>query len=201
MKILIGTNNNNKLRQFRNIFKWFYKNVELLSLADLNIEDDVEEDSDNLLENAEKKAKYYGEKSNIPTLADDTGLFIDFLNGEPGVHTRRWNGSKMGDQELIDYTLEKTKNIPEGNRQAQLRAIVTIYYQGKYQNFEYQLKGTIPFKAHPDQEPGFPFRSVFFIPEINKYHIEMTKEENNQLDHRKHLVPAIKKYLKKIINY
>ena len=90
MQLLIGTNNKNKLNQFTRIFVRLGISLELFSLQDLGIRDEVTEDRENLLDNAKKKAKYYGEKSGMITLADDTGLFIDALGGEPGVHAKRW---------------------------------------------------------------------------------------------------------------
>ncbi|MCX6951068.1 MAG: non-canonical purine NTP pyrophosphatase, partial [Verrucomicrobia bacterium] len=86
MKILIGTNNENKLKQFKRIFVNFGSDTELFSLKDISITDDVEEDENSLLNNAKKKAQFYGEKSKMLTLADDTGLFVDALDGEPGIH-------------------------------------------------------------------------------------------------------------------
>ena len=91
MKILIGTNNENKLKQFARIFKNLGSDIELVSLKDAGITDDVEEDQDNLLDNAKKKAQFYGELSKMLTMADDTGLFIDALDGEPGIHAKRWH--------------------------------------------------------------------------------------------------------------
>src|SRR4030042_3566384 len=114
MKILIGTNNENKLNQFRRIFRNLGSDIELASLKDVSITDDVEEDGDNLLDNAKKKAQFYGEKSKMLTLADDTGLFIDALGGEPGVHAKRWHEGTEKERYL--KILEKIKDIQKGKR-------------------------------------------------------------------------------------
>src|SRR4030042_3267476 len=109
MKILIGTNNENKFNQFKRAFNSINPDIELCSLKELGITDDVEEDSDNLLENAKKKAKYYGEKSGMLTLSDDLGFFVDALNGEPGIHAKRWCFGTDRDRYIM--ILERMKDV------------------------------------------------------------------------------------------
>lgn len=98
MKILIGTNNENKLKQYERLFDDLVIGVEVFSLKDLSITDDVAEDADNLLDNAKAKAKFYAEKSGLMAVADDVGLYVDALNGEPGIHAKRWHEGTEADR-------------------------------------------------------------------------------------------------------
>jgi len=182
MKILIGTNNNNKLRQFRNIFKDLNGNIELLTLADLNIKDDVEEDSDKLLENAEKKAKYYGEKSNIPTLADDTGLFIDSLGGEPGLHSKRWFSGT--DKDRYMKILEKMKGVAEEKRTCHYAGALVFYNptNKKIWRYEQNVDGIIA--TSPKEGEGFGYDPIVIIKNTGRYYSDFSEEEKAEISHR-----------------
>ncbi|MFA5355512.1 MAG: non-canonical purine NTP pyrophosphatase [Candidatus Paceibacterota bacterium] len=179
MKILIGTNNKNKLGQFERIFKSLDDTLELFSLADLNITDDVEEDSEDLLENASKKARYYGEKSGLPTLADDTGLFIDALDGEPGTHSKRWLSGSDRDRYL--KVLERMEGVPREKRTCRYRGALAFYSPGKdLWTYQQDLEGVISpvFK----EGKGFGYDPIVLV--NNKYYSDYTEEEKAQISHR-----------------
>ncbi len=191
MKILIGTHNKNKLDQFKRIFERLGSNIELLSLDDLGIQEDVEEDNDNLLDNAKKKAEHYGEKSKILTLADDTGLFVDALNGEPGVHTKRWHSG--GDKDRYMKILEKMKDIPKEKRNCHYEGVLVLYDPDKKSLWVYEqnLEGIIA--SAPHEGNGFGYDPIVII--SGKYYSEFTDEERYKVSHRGLGVKELLKYL------
>src|SRR3989344_4202727 len=109
MKLLIATRNPGKLREIK---EFLGNDFELLSLNDFSGAPHVDESGSTFEENSILKAKSFFEWSNVPTIADDGGLEIDFLNGEPGVKSRRWPGYEGSDEELINMALEKLRGVP-----------------------------------------------------------------------------------------
>ncbi len=195
MKLLIATTNQGKLKEIQRFLSDV--NVELVSLKDLGILDVVEETGKTFEENAILKAKFYAEKSELPTLADDGGFEIDALNGEPGVKSHRWIDStrESSDEELIGYTVLRMKDIPEGKRGAQLRLVMAFVSSAKEVHIaEASIRGVVP--VHPDGKhyEGFPFRSLLYLPEIEKYysHEELTEIENEKYNHRKNALEQLK---------
>ena len=195
-KLLIATTNKGKVLEYREIFKSFAIPAELVTLKDLNISQEIEEDGKTFKENAVKKAKFYYNLSKLPILSDDAGLEIDYLNGEPGVNSRRWPGYTASDDELMKLALKKMKGVPKEKRGAQLRAAVGLCFPGeeKVHIFEGVLRGHIAEKPFGKTLAGYPFRSVF-IPENNDKYLS----ELNIIAHRKQAIekalPIIKKYL------
>lgn len=195
-KILIATTNKGKTSEYKEIFKELGLPLELVTLKDLNIEEDIEENGNSFEENAVIKARFYYNLSKLPILSDDAGLEIDYLNGEPGIHTRRWPGYQASDEELFKLAIEKMKGVPEEKRGAQLKAVIGLVFPGveKVYTFEGVLRGRIAEKPFQEIMPGYPFRSVFIPENSEKYLGEM-----NIVAHRKQAVekavPIIKKYL------
>jgi XTP/dITP diphosphohydrolase len=182
MKILIGTNNENKLNQFRRIFKNLGSDIELVSLKDFGITDDVEEDADNLLDNAKKKAQFYGELSKMLTLADDTGLFIDALDGEPGIHAKRWHEGTEKERYL--KILEKMKNIPKEKRTCRYTGVLAVYNPEKknFWTFENNIEGAIA--NEPLEESGFGYDPIFISTHYDKCYSRMSDAERDAISHR-----------------
>jgi XTP/dITP diphosphohydrolase len=183
MKILIGTNNENKLRQFRRMFRKFIPETEVFSLSDIDIVDDVEEDSDKLLENAKKKAKYFGEKSGMITLADDTGLFVDALDGEPGVHAKRWHAGTEEERNL--KLIERLRNIPEDKKTCRYIGILAIYNpeNKKIWTFEGKVEGWISNEFRG--KGGFGYDPIFKTKAYNgRHYAELNHEEKDLISHR-----------------
>jgi len=198
MKLLIATNNPAKIAEYKIILKDLP--LELTTLGDLNIKEGVEEDGKTFEENAIKKAQFYYKLSGLLTLAEDGGIEIDYLNGEPGVKSRRWPGYEATDEELINMTLGKLKGVPPEKRGAQLRAVIALAINGQVKIFEAALRGIISEKPVKKIIVGYPFRSLFYVPEINKVLAEADKEEEILISHRKKaiekLLPIIKKMIK-----
>lgn len=195
MKILIGTNNKNKLKQFIRIFNSLTKDIELLSLQDVGISNDVKEDGGSLLNNAKKKAKYYGEKSKILTLADDTGLFIDALNGEPGINSKRWHNGT--DKDRYMKVLEKMKDVSKTKRTCRYTGVLALYDPGKKKFWTYKkdLEGIVADK--PLDKNGFGYDSIFFCTKYKKYYSQLIDSERDTISHRGPGIRELVDYLNK----
>ncbi len=202
MKLLIATTNPGKLAEI----KRFLSDVPLtlVSLQDLGIADVVEETGKTFEENAILKAKFYSALSGLPTLADDGGFEIDALGGEPGVKSHRWidQFKDSSDEDLIAYTLERMKDIPEGKRTAQLRLVLAlVLLNGQRFVVEERIRGIVPVHPNGKRKVGFPFRSLLYLSEIRKYynHDELTEEENTRYNHRKKALEKLKPKLKELL--
>ncbi len=198
-RLLVGTSNPGKLSEFTTCLSDLP--IKIISLTDIRLPGDAPEDAPTFSGNAEKKAVYYLRKSGIATLADDGGLEIDALSGEPGVKSHRWvDGRKENtDDELIRFTFEKMKNIPSEKRGAQLHVVVCFAdISGNIYKEESVVRGIIPFKPSGKITPGFPYRSLLYIPQIGKFydHDIMTMEETERFNHRMKAVEALKPHIK-----
>ena len=187
-KILIATKNPGKLREIK---EFLGSEFEITSLKDFDNVPEIEENGATFEENSLIKAKFYAEgipsgfSVVFPTIADDGGLEIDFLNGEPGVKSRRWPGYEATDEELIDIALEKLKGVPWEKRTARLRTVGT-YYDGKRTlQEEGSIKGYITEEKPKKWENGYPFRAILWIPKFKKLFQDLTEEEHTQINHRK----------------
>jgi len=194
-KLLIATSNPGKVGEYR--AQLADLNLELVSLADLGL-GSIEETGKNFEENALLKARTYFKQSGLPCIADDGGLEIDALGGEPGVRSRRWKtgNENVTDQELIDFTLEKMREVPKEKRTARLRLVMAfIDGEGAEHVTEAAVEGLIADAPAQNKIEGFPFRAVLYIPRFNKMYDDLTHEEHDAVNQR---VVAIKK-LKPII--
>ncbi len=198
-KLLIATGNNDKLLEIKNYFNDFltkYK-ISLFSQKDfpgIN----VIEDGKTIEENALKKAKEFQLYSKIPSLADDTGLFVEALNGEPGVYSARYSGENATYLDNINKLLFNMKG--EKNRKAKFITVL-IFYDGKnIIKSVGECDGII--LEIMSGSLGFGYDPIFFVPEIKKTFSEMTLEEKNSISHRgKALFDMKKKIIKFYENY
>jgi len=182
MKILIATKNPGKAMEMK-IF--LGDGFEIVCLADLSDAPDIDETGNTFEENALLKARFYFDWSGIPSIADDAGLEIDHLNGEPGVLSRRWPGYEATDEELIEMALKKLGGVPKERRTAHLRT-VGLYYDGKNTlSRTASVEGYITEDYCGHCEKGYPFRSIFWIPKFNKLYQDLTHEEHEEINHRK----------------
>lgn len=198
-KLLIATTNSGKLGEIKEFLSDIP--VTLVGLTEVGITETPEETGISFQENAILKAKFYAEKSKLPTLADDGGLEIDALKGEPGVKSHRWihTDRQDSDEELIQYTLDRMKDVADDKRGAQLRLVLALVIPGgEVFTSEEKVRGIIPRKASTNRYEGFPYRSLLFLPEINKYynHDELTVTETETYNHRKKALEILKPILK-----
>jgi len=181
MKILIATNNRHKVNEIKDILKNGI--FELYTLSDLNITIEVEEDKDTLEGNSLKKAKEMFRIANIPAIADDTGLFVDSLNGEPGVYSSRYAGEEATYDDNCVKLLRSMKGIPERKRSAYFKTVVCIYEsENKYHFFEGICKGKITTKKYGGK--GFGYDPLFIPDGFEKTFAEMPEDKKNSLSHR-----------------
>lgn len=198
--ILIATTNPAKLDEI--IFglrQLINKKISFLTLNDVGVEKRPEENGKTFLDNAVIKARFYGDKTKLPTIADDGGLIIPSLKNQPGVKSRRWLGYEASDEELINYTLKKLKNFPLSKRRAFLETCV-VFYQPKTEKIDYaqeKIEGYISEKPSPKRIPGYPFRALFIVKKFNKYYDELTEKEHLEINHR---LKAMRKLIPKIIS-
>ncbi len=202
-KLLIATTNPGKLGELREFLSGIP--VELVSLSEAGITDTVEETGKTFEENAILKATYYARKSGLPTLADDGGFEIDALAGEPGVKSHRWvHGDRENtDEELIAYTFARMQGIPEDKRGAQLHLVLALVNSNGslVSTSEETVRGIVAPRPAAVHQPGFPYRAILFVPEMNKYYDQsvMTKAENEAYNHRKKAVEKIKPAISKLL--
>lgn len=196
MKILIGTNNQGKIDQYFRIFQKFMPEAELVTLAELKIMQDVEEDADNLLDNAKKKARFYGEKSGMLAIADDTGLFIDALGGEPGIHTKRWHSGS--ENYRCQKILEKMKDVTETSRECYYKGAVAVYNPTNKEliTSETSEPGKIAFKMV--EAGGFGYDPIFIATNFDKYYSELSDDERDSISHRTAGIRKFAEYIKQV---
>jgi len=181
MRILIATNNRHKVEEIREILK--NDKFELLTLSDLKINIEVEEDKDTLEGNAIKKAEEMYKIAKIPTIADDTGLFVNELNGEPGVFSSRYAGENATYDDNCVKLLNSMKHIPEGKRNAYFKTVVCFYEsEGYYNLFEGVCEGRIDTVKRG--EKGFGYDPIFIPDGFDITYAEMTEQEKNSISHR-----------------
>lgn len=181
MDILIATNNKHKVNEIKEILK--NKIFVLHTLSDLKIDIDVDENRDMLEGNALKKAEEMYNISKIPTLADDTGLFVEALNGEPGVFSSRYAGENATYDDNCRKLLETMKDIPVGKRNAYFKTVVCFYEKVDiHYLFEGICSGYITTVKHG--EKGFGYDPLFIPDGFGKTYAEMSEEEKNLISHR-----------------
>jgi XTP/dITP diphosphohydrolase len=188
-RLLIATTNPAKLAEYRLILRGL--ELRLVSLAEVGITDRPEESGATFEENALIKARFYFEHTRIATLADDGGLEIDALGGEPGVRSHRWlnSGGDDSDQALVNEVIRRMKDVPSGRRSARLRAATALIYDdgGRVREriAEAAIEGVIAERAYPQIRAGFPYRSVLFMPERNCFVGELGDEEEAKISQRR----------------
>jgi len=194
MKVLLATHNPAKIRDYSKILKEF--NIEVVSLDDLGISQKVEENEPTLEENSRKKALFYQQLSGLPTLADDGGFEIDYLNGKPGVKSRRWTGQEATDQELVEKLQKVTFDIPSNKRVARFTTVLCLVKSIDGIFFaKNSMEGYLTDKVRYDYPNGFPYRACFIEKTFNKYLMDLTSEEYRQINHRQKNIEEIIKYL------
>jgi len=165
-EILYATGNPGKVIEVSKLLN--HHDIKVVSPKDLGIDLDVPEIGSSLEENSLLKARAYSlESGGRIVLSDDTGLEIDALDGEPGIHIRRWKDGKtrMTDEEIIRHCLTEMHDIPQGQRRAQFRTVLALALPNQItETFEGILRGEILENPSPIKVEGFPFESLFFVP-------------------------------------
>ena len=181
-KLLLATRNLGKARELSVLLKGCP--FRLVSLLDEGVDFDVQETGATLEENASLKAMTYGRASGLPCLADDSGLEVDALGGEPGVMSRRYGGlEEASDRERIDFLLEKLQNLDGRECSARFVSLIALAWPGDGVDlYRGECYGRIV--PEPRGEEGFGYDPVFYVPELGKTMAQLSLEEKNRVSHR-----------------
>lgn len=201
VKLLIATTNKGKIKELSQFLQDVP--VKLVSLKDVGITDEVEETGTTYEENSRLKAVAYAKLSGLPAIADDAGLEITALNGEPGVNSRYWAGPEGKDEAIREKMKKVAKELPDDNRHAIFRSVITLALPNQdYWQVEGKVEGIIAKKPLLKILQGYPYRSFFYLPDIKKYYheAEMTPEEMKQHNHRYSALQKLLPILKKVLN-
>lgn len=188
--VVIATRNVGKFMEIRDGLIDLFD--EIYSLSDFDFHDDTKESESSYLENVMKKARRVGERTGIVSLADDSGLEVDYLKGRPGVISSRYG---KDDDERIGRLLSELEGVPWSKRTAKFRAYIALYLPGmeRYYIFYGELKGYIGFEKKTGY--GFGFDPVFYVPSLKKYLSELTTKEKNEVSHRGKALRSLRKFL------
>ena len=181
MKIVFASGNLGKVREIREMLSCI--KIELVSLKDYPDIPEIVEDGKTFLENALKQARTVSERTAQAVLADDSGLQVDALGGEPGIYSARYAGEGASDDDNINLLLEKLKEVPPEKRTASFCCVLVLYNtDGTYESFESRWPGRIIDDRRGDN--GFGYDPVFYVPELNKTAAELPPEIKNRISHR-----------------
>lgn len=187
MKLLLATNNQNKRKEFLALMP---ADVELMTLQELGILEDIPENEASIEGNSLAKAKYASIRANLPCIAEDTGLEIEALNNEPGVYSARYAGEPANDEANIALVLSKLDTIK--NRTARFKTVITYYDQGQFHQFEGISKGSIALQKAGSN--GFGYDPVFIPEGCDRSFAQMNFEEKNERSHRKKAIVSFLSY-------
>ena len=189
MKIVFATNNKHKLEEIKDILG---KDFEIVSLAEIGCHEDIPETGLTLEENARQKSTYIVEHYNHDCFADDTGLEVDALNGEPGVHSARYaEGTDHDSEANMRKLLSKMSNVKD--RTARFRTVISLIINGVEHQFEGRVEGRIATEKHGKE--GFGYDPIFIPEGYYKSFAELGEEVKNQISHRARAVKKLAEYL------
>jgi XTP/dITP diphosphohydrolase len=190
MKIVFATKNEGKVKEIREMLKGM--NIELISLNHYNHVPEISENGKSFLENAFKKAKIISEFTGETVMADDSGLQVDILKGEPGIYSARYAGDKATDEENNNKLLAKLKDVPPQKRSASFFCSLVLYKKdGSYDSFEGRWDGQIIDERRGSN--GFGYDPIFFVPGLKLTAAELPPAIKNKVSHRGQAFAKLKK--------
>ena len=194
MKIVFASSNEGKVREIREMLEGM--GIELISLSNYAGVPEIVEDGKSFQENALKKAKIISEFTGETVLADDSGLQVEVLGGEPGIYSSRYAGEKATDEENNTKLLTKLKNIPQEKRTAFFVCVLVLYRRdGSYDYFQGKWNGQIIDERRGNN--GFGYDPIFLVPELKMTAAELPAEIKNKVSHRGQAFAQFKKKLGK----
>ncbi|MFC1911586.1 RdgB/HAM1 family non-canonical purine NTP pyrophosphatase [Chloroflexota bacterium] len=195
-KLLLATNNKAKIREYKSLLPDLP--CELVTLAEEGITTEVDEVGKSLEENARLKATVLAAQSQLPALADDSGLEVDVLGGEPGPLSARYAGENASDKDRINFLLARLEDTPREKRSARFRCVVAIATPDGRVEFCYgECPGMITFT--PRGKYGFGYDPVFYLPGLDKTMAELPLTLKNQVSHRGQVAREVNATLKRLI--
>lgn len=189
MKLVFATHNHNKAKEIQSIMP---EGIEVITLDELQCNEDIPETEKTLEGNAKLKAQYIVNQFDMNCFADDTGLEIDALNGEPGVYSARYAGETRNSDDNMNLVLEKLEGSK--NRNAQFRTAIALYWDGEMHLFEGIVKGRIIEEKRGND--GFGYDPIFEPENSGKTFAEMSLEEKSTISHRARAVAKMIEFLK-----
>ena len=189
MTLVFATNNPNKLKEVQSLIP---NHIELLSLKDIDCNEDIPETQDTIEGNAIQKAQYIKTHYGYDCFADDTGLEVDALNGEPGVYSARYAGRQRNAEDNMVKLLDSLSS--KDNRNAQFKTVIALHLNGELKTFTGICKGEITIEKHGDK--GFGYDPIFKAKGYDQTFAEITLEEKNTISHRGKAIRVLTKYLK-----
>ncbi len=182
MKVVLASKNKHKLVEIKQITDKF--DMELVLQSELGVDIDVEENGTSFEENSFIKAEAVMKATGLPALADDSGICVDALNGEPGIYSARYGfDDTLDDWGRLELLLKNTEQVPDGQRQAQFVAVITMVTpEGQVIQARGEIHGEL-LRA-PVGENGFGYDPIFYYPPYGKSTAEMNPQEKNQVSHR-----------------
>ena len=191
VELVFATNNQHKLKEVQALLGNHFR---LLSLADIGFEEEIPEDFDTLQDNALQKARYIHSRFGYNCFADDTGLEVDALNGEPGVYSARYAGEAKNPHDNIVKLLNNLIGVK--NRHAQFRTVIALILNGSEYLFEGKVEGEIIEEGRGGD--GFGYDPIFLPEGYNQTFAEMPLDVKNQISHRGRAVVKLVDFLKSI---
>ena len=197
-ELLVATTNKGKMREIEALLVG--SGLTLRSLSDFSIDDEVEETGSTFEENAILKAKGYGMRCGLLTLADDSGLEVDILDGEPGIYSARYGGPGKSDTDRNDLLLRNLRSFKDCQLTARFRCVVAVWKPGtdgpdQIHTFEGSIEGFIAREPKGDQ--GFGYDPLFYFPSYGKTLGQVSRAEKEKVSHRGQAVRQAVEYLKK----
>ena len=199
-KIIFATGNEGKMKEIREILDgltFLGEKVQILSMKEAGIDIDIIEDGTTFEENAMIKARAVaGAAKEAIVLADDSGLVIDYLNGEPGIYSARYLGKDTSYRVKNANLVQRLEGVPDEKRSARfVCAIAAVLPDGR----ELSTRGTIEGRIGYEEKGlnGFGFDPIFYVPEIGKYTAELSDEDKNRIIHRGKALRAMREELEK----
>ena len=194
MKVVLASKNKHKLEEISQITEKF--GMELVLESDLGVDIDVEETGSTFEENSFLKAEAVMKATGLPALADDSGIAVDALNGEPGIYSARYDfDESLDDWGRLQLLLKNTEQVPDERRQAKFVCVITLVTP---QQEIIQARGEVHgmLLRTPAGQGGFGYDPIFYYPPLGKSLAELTPEEKNQVSHRANALQVFHQKLK-----
>jgi XTP/dITP diphosphohydrolase len=196
IKLLVATNNPGKVREYQALLKGLPLTLTYPAQEGIDIE--VEETGSTFAQNARLKATAYARTSGLLTLADDSGLEVDALGGEPGTRSARYAGQGASDEDRYRLLLSKLEGVPWQQRTARFRCVIAVARpQGEVHTAQGTCEGVIAFE--PRGEHGFGYDPVFYVPEHGQTMAELEPEVKNRISHRARAAEGARRILQELL--
>lgn len=194
MKVVLASKNKHKLEEISKITEKF--DMELVLESELGVDIDVEETGSTFEENSFLKAEAVMKATGLPALADDSGIAVDALNGEPGIYSARYGfDESLDDRGRLNLLLKNTENVPDDKRQAKFVCVITLVTpQGQTIQARGEVHGML--LRTPAGENGFGYDPIFYYPPFGKSLAQVSPEEKNRVSHRANALKVFYEKLK-----